>query len=75
MASTFVPGEDPIQLTNFDDAQAFLVQPIQPGSLPINLVRQRKSSQGFFSDDSKLIRCLTCIKVEDFQKYFDVTTE
>ena len=43
--------------------------------MPINLVRQRKSSGGFFSEDSKLLYCLSCIKIDSFQKYFDVTTE
>ena len=61
-----------VSLRTFEDAEALL--PAKTEQIPINLVRTRNSHEGFFPDDSYLVRCFNCIKVSDYTKYFDVTT-
>ena len=61
-----------VSLRTFEDAEALL--PAKTEQIPINLVRTRNSHEGFFPDDSYLVRCFSCIKVSDYTKYFDVTT-
>lgn len=68
-------GED-IALRTFDDASALIPPRQSPKRAgPINLVRNRQTSQGFFKSESRLLACFSCCKVVDGQKYFDVTTE
>jgi hypothetical protein len=61
-----------VQMRTFEDAEALL--PAKNVPIPINLVRTRNSHEGFFPDDSYLVRCFRCIKVSDYTKYFEVTT-
>jgi hypothetical protein len=61
-----------VQMRTFEDAEALLPAKTEP--IPINLVRTRNSHEGFFPDDSYLVRCFSCIKVSDYTRYFEVTT-
>lgn len=77
--SSGTTGEDPVILRTFDgDASTSLLDRTPPqykSTGPINLVRSRKTSEGFFESDARLLRCLTCCKVSDYKPYFDITTD
>lgn len=61
-----------VKMMTYGDAEALLPAKTEP--IPINLVRTRNSHEGFFPDDSYLVRCFSCIKVSNYNKYFEVTT-
>jgi hypothetical protein len=67
-----------VVLRTFDDASSSLLNRTPPqyrGAGPINLVRSRKTSEGFFESDAKCLKCLSCCQVSDYKPYFDVTTD
>ena len=75
--SSGTTGEDQVVLRTFDDASSSLLDRTPPqykNTGPINLVRSRKTSKGFFESDARLLRCLVCCSVADYKPYFDVTT-
>jgi len=67
-----------VTLRTFDDVSSSLLNKTPPqykDAGPINLVRSRKTSEGFFESDAKCLKCLTCCQVSDYKPYFDVTTD
>jgi hypothetical protein len=69
---TYSSGESQVLISNAKPKT-------QPAAkqVPINLVRNTTNSStsgGFLPGDSSLWRCLSCINLGSYQKYFDVTT-
>jgi hypothetical protein len=63
-------GEDPVFLRTFDDSSLLVIDRASVKEGPINLVRSRKTSSGFFD-----FKFCTCVKISGYQQYFDVTTD
>lgn len=65
-ASVLIPVTNPTHPTN----------PYQKEEKPIfNLVRSNETVQSDFLKTSKLWRCLECLNLDEYNKYFDVTTQ